>query len=262
MKAFSCRRLTLRTDLGLQFADEVPSSILLPVFHCELQQSPTIMARSAKWCTLMRPPLFHDSCMSCWEIHMFDADAPFKVLSIAKQAMFSLEPRVHFDDATRRLWSDTIHTDKAYLHSIVSVVGFYRGLASGRHARENRAPAYAFQHLAQALSLVRERVTSADDGLRTSDQTMMAIMVLAIQSYLLGHAETAMSHLKGVRRIVDLRGGVVALRSSPKLLLEMLRSVIPVMHATYQLAGAYIAPQKLGSIGIPRQNACGLRRTV
>lgn len=219
--------------------------------------SQTIMARSAKWCTLLRPLCFHDSCMSCWEIHMFVADAPFKVLSIAKQAMFSLEPRVHFDDATRRLWSDTIHTDKAYLHSIVSVVGFYRGLASGRHARENRAPAYAFQHLAKALRLVRERVTSADDGLRTSDQTMMAIMVLAIQSYLLGHAETAMSHLKGVRRIVDLRGGVVALRSSPKLLLEMFRSVIP-RHACYLPAGWCVHhSQKLGSIGISKQNTAG-----
>lgn len=154
------------------------------------------------------------------------ADLIHIVLTVAKQAMFSLEPRVHFGDATRNKWTDTAYTDKAYLHSIFAVFGFYQGLARGLGKQDYQAPAYALQHLSKALGLIRERLVSEDDIVKLSDQTMMVIMVLAIHSTLTGQYHTAVNHLKGVRKIVDLRGGMVGLRSNPKLLLEIFRLVI------------------------------------
>lgn len=212
----------MRADTGVQFADEIQSSLLLPVFKCESHEPGNCDAI----CKVLIPQSRHHSNISITWTLLSHADLCHVVLTVAKQAMFSLEPRVHFDDATRNKWTDTAYTDKAYLHSIVSVVGFYQSLARGLGKQDYQAPAYAFQHLAKALALVRARLVSEDDMVKLSDQTMMVIMVLAIHSTLTGQYDTAVNHLKGVRKIVDLRGGVAGLRSNTKLLLEIFRSVI------------------------------------
>lgn len=162
---------------------------------------------------------------------------------MAKQVMFLLEPHVSFHDGPRAAsraasqWALLPCSDAAYLNAVAYAHHFYRDLAAGRRAQDIRPPRAAHVHLARSLRLLRERLSSsssdededadadADAGarLRLSDSTLQAILTLAGHAVRLGQHGAAGDHLGGVRRIVDLRGGVARFRGNPKLLVEIFR---------------------------------------
>lgn len=140
---------------------------------------------------------------------------------MAKQAMFSLEPHVMFHDPMRSRWGELLGTDAAYLNAVVFAVHFYFDLVSGKKPEEIEPSRPAYKHLSRSLRLLREKL--ADDEARVSDSTLMVILTLAGHSTRLGHHETASGHIKGIRKIVDLRGGVADFKGNAKLLIEIFR---------------------------------------
>ena len=77
-------------------------------------------------------------------------------------------------------------------------------------------------HLVKTLQLLRERISQADKAMLT-DSTAAVVLVLTVHAYMAGELESARQHMNGLRKIVDLRGGVASFQENSKLLLEILR---------------------------------------
>lgn len=138
-----------------------------------------------------------------------------------KQAMFLLEPHVVFHDPLRSQWSELLGTDAAYLNAIVFAAHTYFDLVAGTKPTYVDACRPVYKHLSKSLRLLREKLD--DDSAMVSDSTLMTIIALAGHSTRLSHHGTASGHIRGIRKIVDLRGGVASFKGNPKLLIEVFR---------------------------------------
>lgn len=76
-------------------------------------------------------------------------------------------------------------------------------------------------HLSKALELLRKRLSAPDEALKISDSTMLAVMTLAIQARMAAEYDSAKSHMRGLRKMVTIRGGITALTSRTKLAMEI-----------------------------------------
>lgn len=77
-------------------------------------------------------------------------------------------------------------------------------------------------HFLKTLRLLRERLLHEDDQALTTP-TVSAILALAAHAHFVGDSESAKHHLGGLRKIVNLRGGVATFGDNAKLLVEILR---------------------------------------
>lgn len=81
-------------------------------------------------------------------------------------------------------------------------------------------------HFIKAIRLLRERFQSGAYELQVSSITISVILALAVHAYIMGDLAAAGHHMAAVCKIIDLKGGVDAVRENPKLLIEVLRCVI------------------------------------
>lgn len=152
------------------------------------------------------------------------------VTPIAKEVMFSLEPHVLFYDSARSRtpyqWGQMLGTDVAYLNTVVYAINTFFDVMAGKNSKTFAPSRQVYKHLSKALQLLRERLSDEDNPSRLSDSTVMIITTLAAHSSRLGQYKTAYGHLQGIRKIVEMRGGMAAFRENPKLILEILRYVV------------------------------------
>lgn len=200
------------TDLSFfQVADDtIETSLLRSLLKCELvvHVSLTLVLITI----LSRAAVF-----ALAELRLTPAAA---VKPMIKQAMFLLEPHVVFRDPLDLQWSELLGTDAAFLNAIIFVAQIYFDLVAGTMPNDIDPSRPAYKHLSKSLRLLQERLS---DNARVSDSTTMAILALAGHSTRLGHHKTASGHIKGIRKIVDLRGGVADFKGNPKLLIEIFR---------------------------------------
>jgi hypothetical protein len=78
-------------------------------------------------------------------------------------------------------------------------------------------------HLIKALRILRERLLVGDKEAVISEQSVMVVLTLAIHAYMTGDHQSASSHLNGLSRIVELRGGIASFRNNAKLLVQIIR---------------------------------------
>lgn len=118
-----------------------------------------------------------------------------------------------------RDWCDALTYDPAYLHAtIFSVEVLADNMMVRRHEVVNKN---ATRHLLKTVRLLREKLLEREDVF-ASDSTMRVILVLAITAYCLWDHETARRHMKALRQIVDLRGGLPTFEAK-KILLTLLK---------------------------------------
>ncbi len=143
------------------------------------------------------------------------------VANIAKDVLFPLASCVDFPSQPQtHLMAMTI--DPVYLHSVVFSVQLYFDLASSRsnHCAKHKTS----QHLVTTLQLLQKRLSNDEHlELRVADTTFQVVLALWTHAYASDDMETARKHMRGLRKMVDVRGGLEALESRPKLLLELLR---------------------------------------
>ncbi|KIW67594.1 hypothetical protein PV04_06832 [Phialophora macrospora] len=125
------------------------------------------------------------------------------------------------------LWNDnseslySMATDAAFLHfTAFAVEGFIQRILRGQEDSINTAASLHFQ---KGLRLLRKRLLEEDDEKKLSDSTISAVLKLASTSHFDGDCEEARQHMAGLRRMVDLRGGLDIFKGT-KLVMEMLRS--------------------------------------
>jgi hypothetical protein len=87
-----------------------------------------------------------------------------------------------------------------------------------------RSDYMSHMHL-KTLHLLRTRLSIVDETLRVANPTLFAIAGLVLHARIFGEDDSAKHHLEGIRKIVDLRGGLVNFTQPTKLITEILRYV-------------------------------------
>lgn len=109
--------------------------------------------------------------------------------------------------------------DAAALHITAFAV---QGFVDRVLRREDVVTPAALLHFQRGLRLLRERLSQKDDTMKLSDTTMSIVLKLATTAHFEGDSRIAKQHMKGLRKMVDLRGGLAAFKRN-SLLAEMLR---------------------------------------
>lgn len=77
----------------------------------------------------------------------------------------------------------------------------------------------------KTIQLLRNRLSilEGNDQAFVSNPTIQVVLTLAHIAHLSGDHVTAYKHLEGLRKLVNLRGGIAGFENHPKLLTELLR---------------------------------------
>ncbi|KAH8812126.1 hypothetical protein F5884DRAFT_898448 [Xylogone sp. PMI_703] len=120
-------------------------------------------------------------------------------------------PRVVGRNPMTLTWVTSALRDDALLHStLCSSGGFLHGNAN-LPSRDLQLLADYYLHKAQTIRLINERVGGADLMLATSDETLGAIALLVTGQTVHGDFNEMMVHMRGMAKLVELRGGLDAL---------------------------------------------------
>ncbi|KAK4941949.1 hypothetical protein LTR10_018279 [Elasticomyces elasticus] len=110
--------------------------------------------------------------------------------------------------------------DPAALHiAAFTVYGFIDRILRRQDKFTNPA---AMLHFQKGLKLLRERLLGPDDEIKLSDTTIGTVLKLASHAHFEGDYQASKQHMEGLRKMVDLRGGLPVFTGN-KLLVEMLR---------------------------------------
>lgn len=129
-------------------------------------------------------------------------------------------------------WIAPLAVDPAYLHAMIFTSQYYFDAIVARNSSPFNQRTLA--HFLKALGLLRERFAHCDDQSKLSNSTAAAVMGLAGHAHWMGDYKSARHHMKGLCKIVNLRGGVTSFRDNTKLLVEILRYDSPLVMGFYE----------------------------
>lgn len=131
------------------------------------------------------------------------------VTPFARRVIFPLMVEVGFEeDNNNRLY--TVGRDAAHLHiTAFAVEGFIDRVLRRRESNINPA---AVLHFQKGLALLRERLLGEDDEAKISDSTISVVLKLADTAHFDGDYQTSKKHMEGLRKMVDMRGGLEVFR--------------------------------------------------
>ncbi|KAJ5469877.1 hypothetical protein N7530_007234 [Penicillium desertorum] len=112
-------------------------------------------------------------------------------------------------DTPKTYWFHWAYLDLAYLHSILYMTSFSLDSLRGQKSKRTEFHAYRMIHeLNKQLS---------DPNTALTDSTTIVVMALALIAESFGDVVSAHMHVMGLKKIVDLRGGIESFASHPLL---------------------------------------------
>ncbi|KAM5371225.1 hypothetical protein ACJZ2D_008145 [Fusarium nematophilum] len=123
-----------------------------------------------------------------------------------RQALPSLEfgPPAGQDD---QAWFEPILTDPACFHFTVFMAKMYLDFVQGRTENDQKA----LVHHGKALQVLQQRIAGGDAKLSTSDSTVLVVVGLTTAAISVGDLGNAENHIRGLHKMVSLRGGLADL---------------------------------------------------
>lgn len=113
-------------------------------------------------------------------------------------------------------WVEYLAYDVAYVHSVLCATqGFLDYMGQARLGEK------AIHHLNRTLHTLRQNL--ADIQLATTDSTISTVITLALLSDATGDTTAATNHMHGLYQLVNIRGGISALRYNSELQAKVLR---------------------------------------
>jgi len=106
-------------------------------------------------------------------------------------------------------WVEDLSSDPAYFQAVSYCAQTYFDIIRSKTFR-----AVALMHIDRSIVSLQHRITQK--SLATTDSTIFLIIALILVAKLLGDLESARKHLRGLRELLQFRGGITAL--SKKLL--------------------------------------------
>ena len=125
------------------------------------------------------------------------------------KSIFPVKLCIDYDSDGDNLFNRLFH-DTVYFHAVVFPISYIH--ENRMQQTPSRTTCY---HLRRTLSLLNKRLSEQDACLM--DTTIYAVLALALMANISGDHAAAEKHILGLRRIVNLRGGLQALRQNPKL---------------------------------------------
>lgn len=117
-------------------------------------------------------------------------------------------------------WFYPLKFDAAYLHITVFAAEVFMDRVLGRQYLTTNQDATV--HFLKGVQILRRRLSLQDDNAKLSDSTIAVVLTLALSAIFMGDYETFRHHMLGLHKMINLRGGIAALRGN-KLLTEMFR---------------------------------------
>lgn len=143
------------------------------------------------------------------------------VSTVAMRVIFPLLTAIGFQFDTRE-WLHRVTVDPAALHiSAYAIETFKSRVLRREQELQDPSPMVHFQ---KGIELLQERLQGDDNASKISDGTIATVVKLAGSAHFDGDYETARKHMQGLRRMVDLRGGMDAFKGD-WILVELTRYV-------------------------------------
>lgn len=146
-----------------------------------------------------------------------------QVTSLPKAALFPLESCIDSAEPTRASWVETLCNDAAYLNATIFSVQVYFDLIAGHDLEPVSPLTPTYTSFSKTLRLLRERLEDHDEQIKLSDNTVMVVLILACHAHRLGQYSIARNHMLGLRKLVDMRGGIALFKTKTKLMIEIFR---------------------------------------
>ncbi|KAI8627606.1 hypothetical protein F5Y19DRAFT_442287 [Xylariaceae sp. FL1651] len=128
---------------------------------------------------------------------------------------------------SERSWFEPIKNDPACLHLTMFVAKAYQdSITYGKQQEISSLTALA--SFGKALNLLQQRLLGSDSEASTSESTILVVTGLTMTATALGELETASKHLKGLHKMVMLRGGLLALGGNKQLQTKICRADLSV----------------------------------
>lgn len=142
---------------------------------------------------------------------------------MSKKIMFPLAGCIDFHkkDKVDTLWFDLLISDPAYMNTVVFSCQAYLSLLSGQQTPTTMRREMA--HYSDSLRLLRKRLSGQNEDYKICDSTVLVVLNFATHAYISGDYSSTKHHIEGLRRIVDMRGGIYAFSYNPKFMMELLK---------------------------------------
>jgi Fungal specific transcription factor domain len=102
-------------------------------------------------------------------------------------------------------WLDFVKTDPAPLHAFLSIIASLLNLV-----RELDNSTWIDYHKGQSIQIVNQRLDEEGRSTRISDGVIAAVTMMTIMESITGCFEAANAHMNGLKRMVEIRGGLTA----------------------------------------------------
>ncbi|KAK2735147.1 hypothetical protein CKAH01_07931 [Colletotrichum kahawae] len=119
-----------------------------------------------------------------------------------------------YSDNTNTYWFHWTQLDLAYLHAVLYTTSFFFDSLAGQKSERTKYHSY------RTVSELNKQLSNPKTALADSTTTVVMFMVFIAECF--GDMECAHMHMMGLRRIIDLRGGLKSYDEKP-LLQEKLR---------------------------------------
>ncbi|KAK1979064.1 hypothetical protein LZ30DRAFT_751698 [Colletotrichum cereale] len=138
----------------------------------------------------------------------------FEFYGVIKETMYPVEWCLRFDDS-KTPWFYWLLSDAAFLHSILFTVCLLHDSVGGKTSNRTSF------HVWKTLNLLNRNIS--DKNLALADSTIATVVSMCMVSEVFGHRDSAAAHVSGMRRIVELRGGIESFRHNLQLQVKICR---------------------------------------
>ncbi|KXJ87456.1 hypothetical protein Micbo1qcDRAFT_197802 [Microdochium bolleyi] len=121
------------------------------------------------------------------------------------------------------IWLQLVFSDEAYFHIAVAA----STMIFSQSTRNHQSLATSMKHLSRAFQLINAKLTASEEGAAggpATDALMAVVIFMALYERHQGRWMQGFVHLRGLQRMVELRGGLAGLiRDSPAVAHKILR---------------------------------------
>lgn len=139
------------------------------------------------------------------------------MIDINKDGVYPYEICVNIPPVERG-WFPYMISDACCLHSFMFSLRVWEGKAI--HGQLNRLACF---HYDQTLRLLQARLFDYDQTSAVSDSTIMVVIMLATIAELMDEKATVENHIRGLEKIVKLRGGLGGLNTHRNMPVKVCR---------------------------------------
>ena len=142
--------------------------------------------------------------LTCPYVHLVFA------FEFIRNMIYPVQSCIQFNATDDYLDSSLVFHNAAFRHACILTASSFDDFLSKRPATP-----ITYRHLHRSLALLNDNLSERDAHL--SDANVAIVRILALTAQLFGDHAAAASHLSGLMKIIELRGGVQYLRCNPKL---------------------------------------------